>query len=70
MTDRLKGVTVILDKETRIDDFEEYYQKIFMSIKGVVRVEPVINDSSGFLSEGQAKAKIRAELYKFIDENL
>jgi hypothetical protein len=41
MTDRVKGFTVVLDKDFRIDDVEVTQNAIAM-IKGVSSVQPII----------------------------
>lgn len=69
MTDRLRGFTVLLDRDTRVDDFEVVKNAILM-IKGVVQVDEVINDSSVYMTEMKVTSDIRDKLYKFINENL
>jgi hypothetical protein len=69
MTDRIKGFTVILEKDYRIDDIETI-QKAIAMIKGVVGVQPVISQPSDFLAEQRVKNKIREDLYEFITQKL
>lgn len=69
MTDRLRGFTVLLDKDMRVDDFEVVKNAILM-IKGVAQVDEVINDSSVYMTEMKVNSDIRNKLYKFITENL
>lgn len=69
MTDRVKGFTVTLSKEVRIDDFEWIMDAVKM-IKGVGNVEPVINDGSEYITLMKRDKEIRDKLYGFIKENL
>ena len=65
MTDRIKGFTVILDKDYRDDDFEFIKSAVEM-IKGVKSVEPYISNGSEYITE----MRIQSEIREFIRKNL
>ena len=69
MTDRVKGFTVILEEDIRIDDVTGIEQSIGM-IKGVLDVTPVISDGREEITVLRIKTQIRDKLYDFIVENL
>jgi hypothetical protein len=69
MTDRVKGLTVILEHDMRIDD-AEYILKAISMIKGVVEVHPKINNPSDFIARGRLKSELREKFYKFLNDNL
>lgn len=69
MTDRVKGFTVVLDKDFRIDDVEVIQNAIAM-IKGVSSVEPIIASADDFVVEQRTKSEVRKKLFKFIQEVL
>lgn len=69
MTDRIKGFTVVLDKNYRDDDVEAIKQTLEM-IKGVVHVEPHVAGFDDIMVESRAKLEIREQLYEFIQEKL
>ncbi len=69
MTDRVKGFTVVLDHDFRIDDVEIIQNAIAM-IKGVKLVEPIIANSEDFVVEQRTKSEIKSKLLKFMKEEL
>ena len=69
MTDRIKGFTVLLDKDYRDDDVEVISNAIKM-IKGVAEVENHIVSSEDWFLESRTKGEIRHKLWDFIKENL
>ena len=69
MTDRVKGFTVTLAKDVRIDDIESTMQAIRM-IKGIVDVQPCIVDSNDHINRMQVLHNIREKFIKFLDEEL
>jgi hypothetical protein len=63
MTERVKGFTVTLEKDIRIDDVEVIMQAIRM-IRGIANVEPsddIIN---------REKYELRGKFYKFVQNRL
>jgi hypothetical protein len=69
MTDRVKGFTVTLAEDMRIDDIEPIMQAIRM-IKGVVDVQPSITDSNDHINRIQVLSNIRKKFIKFLEEEL
>jgi hypothetical protein len=69
MTDRVKGFTVTLDRDIRIDDVEQI-QKALEMVKGVLHVEPSISTSEDHMAMMRINSNIRSKLYKFINEEL
>lgn len=69
MTDRVKGFTVTIAKDLRIDDIESTMQAIRM-IKGVVDVQPCIANSDDHINRMQVLHNIREKFIKFLDEEL
>lgn len=69
MTDRVKGFTVILDQDFRIDDVEVIQNAIAM-IKGVNSVNPIIANSEDFVIEKRTKSEITKKLFEFIQKEL
>jgi hypothetical protein len=65
MTDRIKGFTVVLDKDIREDDFEVYFQSISL-MKGVQQVIPHEAGHEDAIADMRAKNEIRNKLYDFI----
>jgi hypothetical protein len=69
MTDRVKGFTVTLAEDVRIDDVEPVMNAIRM-IKGVVDVEPSITNSDDHMNRMVITSKIRLKLIDFIQKEL
>lgn len=69
MTDRVKGFTVTLEKDIRIDDVETVIQAIRM-IRGIAHVEPSISTSEDYMNRQRVKHELREKFYKFYDEEL
>lgn len=69
MTDRVKGFTVVLDKDFRIDDVEVIQNAIAM-IKGVSSVQPIIANGEDFVVEQRTRTEIRKKLFEFIKEEI
>ncbi|MFA5207532.1 MAG: hypothetical protein WC428_02630 [Candidatus Paceibacterota bacterium] len=69
MTDRVKGFTVTLAEDMRIDDIEPIMQAIRM-IKGVIDVQPSITDSNDHINRIQVLSNIRKKFIKFLEEEL
>jgi hypothetical protein len=69
MTDRVRGFTVTLSEDCRIDDIEAIMTAMEM-IKGVLHVEPKITTANDHMSEMRVRNEMRAKIYKFIEEEL
>ena len=69
MTDRVRGFTVTLEKDIRIDDVE-IIQKAIEMVKGVAHVEPSIATSDDHFARQRLKTELREKMREFVDENL
>jgi len=67
MTDRVKGFTVTLEKDIRIDDVEVILNAVKM-IKGVAHVEPSISTSDDHFARERVKMEMREKIWRIIDE--
>lgn len=65
MTDKVKGLTVILEKDIRKDDLEVFIQAISL-MKGVQQVIPHEASHEDIIAEMRAKNEIRNKLYDFL----
>ena len=62
MTDRHKGYIVTLNNDIREDD-AEYIINALRMVSGVLSVEPVVSDVSGFMDRERAWYEIRDVLF-------
>jgi hypothetical protein len=69
MTDRVKGFTVTLEKDIRIDDVEVIMQAIRM-IRGIADVEPCISTGDDYINRKMVKHELREKFMKFYNEEL
>ena len=69
MTDRVKGFTVTLDDDYRIDDVEKIMEAIRI-FKGVGSVEPNITTSSDWVNRERVKNEFKGKLFKFIESEI
>lgn len=61
MTDRVHALTVILEREYRVDDVETIVNAIKM-VRGVLKVEEHITDPDFYAAREQAKYELQQEL--------
>lgn len=69
MTDIVKGFTVTLEKDMRIDDVDVIIQAIRM-IRGIANVEPSISTSDDHMNRERIRYELRDKFYKFMNEEL
>lgn len=67
MTDRVKGFTVTLAEDIRVDDIEAVLNALRM-VKGVIHVEPVLNTPDDHFSKQRVKDELRDKFYDFFRE--
>ena len=65
MTDRVKGFTVTLEKDFRIDDVEIIQNAILM-IKGVANVTPSISDIDDSINQDRIRMELRKKLFEVL----
>ena len=68
MTDRVKGFTVTLEKDIRIDDVEEILSAVRM-IRGVAHVEPSITTHNDHMNRQRIKGELLMKLFKVLHED-
>ena len=66
MTDRLKGCTVVFDRDIRVDDAEHLLDAIRM-LRGVIDVTPEIKVLSDFHAQIRAHIDIQRRLFKVLE---
>ncbi|MEK6829015.1 MAG: hypothetical protein AABY15_02730 [Nanoarchaeota archaeon] len=69
MTDRVKGFTVTLEKDIRIDDVEVIMNAIRM-IRGIADVQPSIAGHDDLMNQMRIKSELREKFLQFYKENL
>lgn len=62
MTDRVKGFTVVLEKEMRIDDAQALIDAIGC-LRGVIKVEPEIMTGSDYFLREQVRHEMGQKLW-------
>lgn len=67
MTDRVHSLTVVLDKDIRIDDIEPLIDAIKL-FNHVIEVSPNISDPNAFMAETRVKRKLVDKLFKVLQE--
>lgn len=63
MTDRVKGLTVTLEHDIRIDDVEFIKQAIEM-IRGVASVDYSISNSDDIINQARIKHELKMKLFE------
>ena len=69
MTDRLKGCTVVFERDIREDDAEHILNAIRM-LKGVLKVEPSISTADDWMAQERARHDIGQKLLKVVYPHL
>lgn len=69
MTDKVKGFTVTLEKDIRIDDIEPLMTAINL-IKGVASVKPSIAEVDDTINQSRVKHELREKMFEFIKNNM
>ena len=69
MTDRVKGFTVTLEKDIRIDDVEVIMDAIRM-IRGIADVQPSISNHDDLINQMRVKSDLREKFLQFYKDNL
>lgn len=69
MSDRIKALTISLDKDYRDDDVEAIINAIKM-VRGVADVSPILATSDDWLARSRVRHELSTALGKFWDEIL
>lgn len=67
MTDRIKGFTVVLDKDIRVDDIEFVVNAIKI-IKGVIGVESLVVDHSDYIARTRYRREVIEKINNVLEE--
>ena len=66
MSDRINTITVVLEKDTRLDDCEAILTAIRMT-KGVLRATPNVVDARDYMAEERARNEFRKKLWDALE---
>lgn len=69
MTDRIHGLTVVLEKHIRADDIGSTMQAI-CHIRNVASVVPLVSDPNVYCAESRIRSEIRETVIKALDKGL
>lgn len=69
MTDRVKGLTITLEKDVRVDDVEYIVNAIKM-IKGISSVDLSIVTFDDHINRARIYGEVRTKLFEFIKTEL
>lgn len=61
MTDRVKALTVVLERDIRVDDVKELTNAILM-FRGVADVQPLISDPVDYIAKERARHELEAKI--------
>ncbi len=67
MTDRVKGLTITLESDIRIEDISPLMNAI-LQMKGVIDVSPIISNASDSVVKLRCRQEMREKLYTLISE--
>lgn len=62
MTDRIKGLTVVLERDIRDDDCEPLIDAIKM-LRGVLRVVPLVDNANDFINRERIRRELQEKLF-------
>ena len=65
MTDRINAITVVLEKDMRVDDAESLLLAI-KQFKGVIRAEGNVADSNDYVAQSRARSELGQKIIKVI----
>lgn len=63
MTDRVKGLTIILDHDIRTDDIEPLIEAISL-LRGVAKVTQVMTTSDDYFNRERIRLELEEQLYQ------
>lgn len=67
MSDRVKGLTVVLDKDYREEDIE-MIKELILQIKGVRTVKESIVNADDLINRARITIEIKEKIYDFLKE--
>lgn len=67
MSDRVKGLTVVLDKDYREEDIE-MIKELILQIKGVKTVKESIVNSDDLINRARVTVEIKEKIHDFLKE--
>jgi hypothetical protein len=66
MSDRINTITVLLEKDTRIDDCDAILTAIRI-IKGVLKATPNVAETRDWMAEERARYELRKKLWEVLE---
>lgn len=69
MTDRIKGFTVTLEHDIRIDDVQGLIDAIRL-LKGVAHVSPSVTTADDHMNREKIRGEFRNKMVDFFNDNL
>jgi hypothetical protein len=66
MSDRINTITVLLEKDTRLDDCDAILTAIRMT-KGVLKATPNVADARDWMAEERARNEFRKKLWDALE---
>lgn len=68
MTDRVRSLTVVLDKDYRDDDCESIVEAVKM-IKGVASVDMTVTEAADYINRAVVAGELRERLFYALRQN-
>lgn len=68
MTDRIKGLTVVLDRDIRDDDVEQIVAAIMM-VRGVIKVGKNVADHNDYINRERIRSEMAQKLYNALKDD-
>lgn len=62
MTDRVGTITLVLEKDYRIDDVQPLIDALYQ-FKGVIKVKPNVTDLEGLMAYSRARHELQLKLW-------
>jgi len=69
MTDRVHSLTVVLEKDIRVDDVEPLIQAI-AQMRGVLTVSGIVSNADSWMAERRARSMLTRKLFDVLREEL
>lgn len=67
MTDRVGTITLVLEKDMRIDDAEDLIKALYQ-IRGVIKVQPNVTDYNALMAYSRARTELQEKLWDVLRE--
>lgn len=67
MTDRIHSITIILDKDYRIDDAKPLI-KALHQFRGVIEVKPNVSNIESLMAYSRARTDLQTKLFEVLED--